>query len=241
MTKNLRSYYLFVFVFLRVQSGQKLSNVSSRHLKYSRTLVDWILWEGLDRRDIIRLNSSSISSFHLDGAKNFMTKIFHSISYLKSRADSRPFSSLSGARFDDNGVLLLFGTPKGGPGLGVEAALAGFARFSLRLISRTRFILNLKSNSLFFIEYQWHYSGDLLPRMSHKCCEAIKFEKKNKMRLSRVVASWRIKSSGREPGLFFSCPAAEQQLENMAHWSLCLPVFGNYITITFEKFLLCDH
>jgi len=99
---------------------------------------------------------------------------------LISRAGSTPFSSLSGARFEKNGVLLLFGTPKGGPGLGVEAALGGFAHFSLRFNSRTRFILNLKSNSLFFIEYQWHYSGDLLPRMSHKCCEAIKSEKKIK-------------------------------------------------------------
>ena len=75
MFKLLKSYHLFVFIFISVQSRQKLPNVSSRHLKYSRTLVDWILWEGLDRRDIIRLNSSSICSFHLDGAKNFMTKI----------------------------------------------------------------------------------------------------------------------------------------------------------------------
>jgi len=35
--------HLFVFIFLCVQSRQKLPNVSSRHLKYSRTLADRIL------------------------------------------------------------------------------------------------------------------------------------------------------------------------------------------------------
>ena len=76
MFKLLKSYHLFVFIFLCVQSRQKLPNVSGRHLKYSRTLADRILWEGLDRGSIIRLYSSSIGSFHWDGAKNYMAISF---------------------------------------------------------------------------------------------------------------------------------------------------------------------